>query len=116
MTQETIYPVRPPKNPGWLPRLGSLNTHQRHQQYSGRPRDYFFRSGLHAGHRTDLFPFTILPAVLGIFEVMYAIKLLANPAETTEIFSDNRYSGNCDLAGREWAFTDCRCAGADLRQ
>lgn len=31
------------------------------------------------------FPFTILPAVLGVFEVIYALKLLANPVETGEI-------------------------------
>lgn len=31
------------------------------------------------------FPFTILPAVLGVFEIIYALKLLANPVETGEI-------------------------------
>jgi hypothetical protein len=85
MTQETIYPVRPPEKPGMVTAIGVLTLISGISNILAGLGITFSVVVFTLGIGLICFPFTILPAVLGIFEVMYAIKLLANPAETNEI-------------------------------
>lgn len=84
MTQAQSIPLHTPEKPGMVTAIGVLTLISGICNILAGLSITFMAVVLTLGIGLICFPFTILPAILGIFEILYAIKLLANPPETVE--------------------------------